>query len=95
MQYCAYSFLIFKYVFTFLNGFWDGVVVQKTTLNMSTNAFFCIFLQIFESFSGSQYYTANSFVTNICGVIFTAPIHWYYYLFHNCSYSMFISNLLV
>lgn len=75
MQNCTYSFLIFKCVFASLNGFGYGVIVQKTTFNLGANTLFSVFLQILESFSGGKHYTANSFVTNICGVIFTAPIH--------------------
>ena len=75
MQNSAYPFFIFQLVLASLKGFGYGVIVQKTTFNLGANTLFSVFLQILESFSGGKHYTANSFVTNICGVIFTAPIH--------------------
>ena len=75
MQYRAYSFFIFQYVFSFLKGFGYGVVVQKTTLDLSANTLFGIFLQLLKSFSRGKYYTANSFVADVSGVILAAPIH--------------------
>ena len=82
VQYRAYTLFIYQFILAFLDAFRDGVAIGDAALQMGFQALFGFLFEFLEGFPSLKHHAINPRVADVGCVVFAAPIHRYFYLFH-------------